>query len=156
MQRLLAQPVARENELAFRLVVNRKTEHAAQFLHAFRAHLFVEMNDDFGIGLGVEAMTALFQFGAELRKIVDFAIEDDPRAAVFVEYRLVAAGKVDDAEAAHSEPGAIGDVESFVVRTAVDDLLAHVVHQSFCNVALPSCAHHSGNSTHTCFSTLSQ
>ena len=63
----------------------------------------------------------------------------------------MAAGEVDDGEAAHAETGAVGDVESLIVGAAVHDLLAHVVHESFSDVALASRAHHSGNSTHGSF-----
>jgi hypothetical protein len=106
------------------------------------------MNNDFGIGICVEAMAALLQLRAQLGKIVDLAVVYDPRAAVFVEYRLVSARKVDDAKAPHSESSAILHQDAFIVGPAVDDLVAHVAHQSFCNVTLPSCADHSCNSAH--------
>ena len=60
----------------------------------------------------------------------------------------MAAGEVDDAEAAHAETSAVGDIESLVVGAAVHDLFAHMVHESFGDIALASCAHHSGDSTH--------
>jgi len=60
----------------------------------------------------------------------------------------MSAGEVDDGEAAHAETSAVGDVESLVVGAAVHDLVAHVVDESFADVALASCAHHSGDSTH--------
>ena len=62
----------------------------------------------------------------------------------------MAAGEIDDAEAAHAETRAVADVDSFIVRAAVDDLLAHVVDERFGDVALASCAHYSGDSTHKC------
>jgi hypothetical protein len=60
----------------------------------------------------------------------------------------MASGEVDNAETAHAKTGAVGDVDAFVVRTAVDDLFAHVVHKSFSDVALARCAHDSSDSTH--------
>jgi hypothetical protein len=98
--------------------------------------------------MSAEAMAAAFELGAEFWKVVNLAVVDDPCAAVFVEDRLMPTGEVDDAEAAHAETRAVGDVESLIVGTAVHDLLAHVVHESFGDVALASCAHHAGNSTH--------
>jgi hypothetical protein len=93
-------------------------------------------------------MTAAFEFGPEFGEIVNLAVENDPCAAVFVEDGLMASGEVDDAEAAHAEASAVSDVKSLIVGAAVHDLIAHVVHESFGDVALASCAHHAGNSTH--------
>src|SRR5450759_4098905 len=107
------------------------------------------MNDDFGVGVGVEAMAAAFELGAEFGKVVNLAVENDPCVAVFVENGLMASGEVDDGEAAHAEASAVGDVESLIVGAAVHDLLAHVVDESFGDVALASCAHHTGNSAHS-------
>src|ERR1017187_3807541 len=106
------------------------------------------MNNDFGVGVGVEAMAAAFELGAEFGEIVNLAVENDPCAAVFVEDGLMASGEIDDAEAAHAEASAVGDVKSLIVGAAVNDLVAHVVHESFRDVALASCAHHASDSTH--------
>src|SRR5208282_89272 len=103
------------------------------------------------IGPGVETVAALLQFRTKLGEVINLAVEYDPGTAVFVEYGLVAAGKIDDAEAPHAKPRAIGHVQPFVIGTAIDDLLAHVVHKSFGNIALTGCAHHSGNSAHLGF-----
>ena len=148
MQRLLAQAVAGEDQLSFRLVVDGESEHAAQLLDAVGAHVFVEMNDDFGVAVGLEAMALFFELGAEFEEVVNLAVENGPCAAVFVENRLMASGEVDDAESAHAETGAVGDVESLVVGAAVDDLLAHMVHECFGDIALASCANDSSDSTH--------
>src|SRR5271157_314049 len=106
------------------------------------------MNNDFGVGVGIEAMAAAFELGAEFGKVVNFAVENDPCVAVFVEDGLMSSGEVDDAEAAHAETSAVGDVETLVVGAAVHDLVAHMAHKCFGNVALASCAHHSSDSTH--------
>jgi hypothetical protein len=93
-------------------------------------------------------MAAAFELGLELEKIVNLTVINDPGAAIFVEDRLVAAREVDDTEATHAETRAIIDIEPLIVRAAVHDLLAHVVDESFRDIALASCAHHSGDSTH--------
>ena len=148
MHRLFAEAVAGDSQLAFRLVVDREREHAAQFLHALGAHVFVKMKDAFGIGFRREAMAAAFEVGTKLGKIVDFAVEDDPGAAVFVKDGLVAGGEIDDGKPAHAEARAIGYVDAFIVRAAMPDCVAHVAHESFGNVALARCADDSGNSAH--------
>src|SRR5262249_32201466 len=92
------------------------------------AHLFVEMHDDFGIGVGVKLVAAGDQFFAQFREIVDFAVEHDPDRLVFVVDGLVSAGEVNDAEPAHAEPGSAAGVDALVVRPAVDDGAAHAPH----------------------------
>src|SRR5208337_3141769 len=109
------------------------------------------MNDDFGVAVGVEAMAAAFEFGAEFGKVVNFAVEDDPGAAVFVEDRLMAAGEINDAEAPHPKSRAVLDEDALVVRTAVDDLVAHVPYESFGDIAHPGWTNDSSDSTHDLF-----
>src|ERR1019366_5893402 len=106
------------------------------------------MNDDFGVGVGVEAMAAAFELGAEFGKVVNLAVENVPGAASFVENGRIASGKVDDGEAAHAEASAVGGVESLVVGAALHDLLAHVVGESVRDVAFASWAHGSRDSPH--------
>ena len=69
MERLLAQTVARQNQFSFVFVVDGKAEHTAQLLHAFGAHFLVEVNDDFGVRLRVEAMAALSSSGRSSGKL---------------------------------------------------------------------------------------
>src|SRR2546421_5808602 len=98
MQRLLAETVTRQDKLPRHLVINGQPKHATELLHTIGAHLFIKVNDDFCIRLGIEAVTAAFQLRSKFGKIVDFPVKNDPRAAVFVENRLMASGQVDDAE----------------------------------------------------------
>src|SRR2546426_5986833 len=154
MEGLLAQAIARQNELALVFVVDGQPKHAAQLLHAVGAHFLIEVDNNFRIGLGVEAMAALFQFRAQFRKVVDLAVVNDPGAAVLVENGLVPARQIDDAETPHTQPGAVRDVDAFLVRSAMDDRVAHLAHESFGDVALPRRAHYSGDTTHILISIL--
>src|SRR5579859_1444527 len=86
------------------------------------------MNDDFGIGMGIEAVAAFLQFGTQFGKIVDFAVENNPDGFVLVEDRLMAASQIDDAEPTHSQSDAVFYKDSFVVRTAMHDGLTHSVN----------------------------
>src|SRR5882757_1448391 len=149
MKRLLAQTVPGQNKFALHLVINGQRKHAAQFLDAIRAQILVEMNDDFCIASGIEAMSAPFQLGTQLGKIVDLAVVDDPCAAIFVEHRLMSASEIDDAQAAHAQTGAVLDEDAFIVGPTVDDLIAHVADQRLGDVAFPSCAYDSSDTTHT-------
>ena len=60
--------------------------------------LFIQVHDDLGIGVRIEAMTLLFKGRAQFDVIEYLAVETDPDSPVFVVDRLLAAGKVDDAE----------------------------------------------------------
>src|SRR6267378_1162072 len=151
MQRLLAETISRQDKLPRHLVINGQPKHATELFDTVGTHLFVEVNDDFCIRLGIEAVTAAFQRRAKFGEIVDLPVINDPRSAVFVENRLMASGQVDDAQAAHSESRVVGDEDAFVIGTAVDDLIAHSPHESVGNVARPRCAYHSGDSTHERF-----
>jgi hypothetical protein len=93
-------------------------------------------------------MAAALEFRTKVGEVVNLTVENNPGAAVFVKYGLMAPGEIDDAEAAHAQTSAVGDMDSLVVGAAIHDLLAHMVHESFGNVALASCAHHSSDSTH--------
>src|ERR1700690_160399 len=96
VHRLLAKAVAGDGQLALWFVVDREREHAAQLLYALGAHVFVKMKDALGIGFRREAMAAAFKVGTKLGEIVDFAVVDDPRAAIFIKDGLVAGGEIDD------------------------------------------------------------
>ena len=64
------------------------------------ALLLVEMDDDFGVALGDEAVPGCHQPVAELLEVVDLAVLHHPHRAIFVGNRLMAAGDVDDAQSA--------------------------------------------------------
>jgi hypothetical protein len=83
------------------------------------------MNDDFGVRVGIKAVTAALEFLAKFREVVDFSVEDDPQTFVFVMDRLPSAGKVDDAQAPHTQSRWATGVNTLIVRTSVNDGLAH-------------------------------
>ncbi len=84
-------------------VVNGEREHAAQTVDALRAPFLVRVEDDFRIGAGAEAVAAARQFRPQVQEVVDLAVEHDGQGAVLVEHGLVAAGEVDDGQAAHAQ-----------------------------------------------------
>ena len=78
IERLFAEPVARQKEPLLRAIPDRKREHAVQFLQHLFAVLFVKMDQNFGVGVRVKLMPRLFEFLAQGAIIVNFAVEDDP------------------------------------------------------------------------------
>jgi hypothetical protein len=91
------------------------------------SEVFVEVYDDLGIRVGVEAVAPAFKLGTQPREVVNLAVEDHPDALVFVMDGLVTASQVDDAQPSHAETDAVLRVNAFVVRTAVYDGLAHTM-----------------------------
>ena len=83
------------------------------------------MDNNLRVSVSIEMVATSFEFAPQLEKIVDFTVENDPDAFVFVVNRLVAAGKVDDTEPAHAQAGWALGVNAFIVRTTVNDSLAH-------------------------------
>jgi hypothetical protein len=65
------------------------------------------------------------QLCIEARIVIQLAIEDDYDRPVFVGERLVPAGKVDDAQAAHPQPEPIFDEGAPIVGSPVSDGVAH-------------------------------
>jgi hypothetical protein len=57
--------------------------------------------------------------------VVDFAVEDDPDASVFITDGLVTGVNVDDAEAAHCQSDILLGKQAIVVWPTMDDLFIH-------------------------------
>src|SRR5581483_7629216 len=131
------------------LVVKRKGEHASKLLNAISAVLFVEMNDDFGVGVRGKAMAAGFQVRTKLLEIVDLAVVDDPNGFIFVEDGLVPAGQIDDAQTAHAQSNAGLYEDPFIIRTPVHNGLTHPVNRGGVHHSVRMSLHHSGNATHS-------
>src|SRR6478672_13745859 len=62
---------------------------------------------------------------AELLVVVDLAVEHDVDGPILVRHRLMPAGHVDDAEAAHADGDARRDVIPVVVGPAMPNGVAH-------------------------------
>ena len=141
IQRLDPQPVARkENARASRRVSRcaggtsipyGEGKHAAEFAHALFAPFFVGVDDDFGVRVRAKRVPASFERLAQLPEVVDFTVEDNSDIACFVEYGLVSAGKVNDAEAAHSQRRGWSDEEPVFVRAAMPKRLHHPARNGF-------------------------
>ena len=67
IQRLLAQPVAREKERPIGCVPDGKGKHPDQPIQAGRSQVFVQMEDRFGIGSGAEPVALFLEPGAQLQ-----------------------------------------------------------------------------------------
>ena len=121
VERLDADPIAREEEAPGAGVPDREREHAAEALDARVSPLLVAVHDDFRVGVRPEPVPAALELGAQRRKVVDLAVEDDPHRVVFVRQRLLAGGDVDDAQPAVGEADAFAEIEAVGVRAAMGD-----------------------------------
>lgn len=83
------------------------------------------MNNHLRIAVGVEVVAAALQLLAQLRKVIDFAVEHDPHTTIFVVNGLAAAGEVDNAEPAHAQADVSLRVDAFFIRTAMHNSLCH-------------------------------
>ncbi len=125
IKRSYAQPVSRQEQLLFTGVPNGDRELAIEVVQAVRAVILVQVQDDFRVAVGGEAMPAPLQFRAQFDVVEHLAVEDDPQAAVFIADRLVAAGEVDDAQAGVAKPHVRIAVHAESVRAAVPNHAQH-------------------------------
>jgi hypothetical protein len=105
------------------------------------------MNDRFGVGIGVEGMSALQEVLPQFLVVEDFPVENDLNGSILVVDRLVSSIQVDDAETPHPKSDARFEIESFVIGTTVNDRVAHPlqlvrIHRFSVQ------AHNSGNAAH--------
>src|SRR6266852_7760214 len=83
------------------------------------------MDNGFGIALSAVAMTAGFQPGTQLTMVVDFPVVNHPKTLVFIGDRLLPSLHVHDAEPPHSQAHVFLDEKSFIVWSAMHDLVVH-------------------------------
>src|SRR5438876_5601418 len=83
------------------------------------------MDDGFGIALSAVAMTASFQPGTQLTMVVDFPVVNNPQILVFIRDRLLPGLHVNDAEPPHSQTDIFLDEKTFIVWSAMHDLVVH-------------------------------
>ena len=68
VDRLDPEPVARDQDAVAAHVVQRERKHAAQMIDTGVTVVLVQMHDDFGIGIGAEAMAARFELASADRE----------------------------------------------------------------------------------------
>ena len=124
---LLTEAIAGTEELTGILIPDGKGEHATEAEDAIGAELLVGVEDGFGVGASSVAVAGLFEGGAEVGVVEDFAVENDEEGGVLIGHGLVAAGYVDDGEAAEAEGGVGVAVVTGVIGAAVADGVRHAL-----------------------------
>ncbi len=74
-------------------------------------------------------MTSPFKFLSQAELVVDFSIENNPKITRLVADGLMARGKVNDGESAHTQCCSGIAVDSFVVRPPMGEAFIHALHQ---------------------------
>ena len=124
-ERLLAQTVARREQLLTTAVVDGEGEHALETVDAGRAELLVGVENDFGVARGPEPMASGLEQRPQRAVVVDLAVEDDPAGLVLVGHRLMPAGAIDDRQPPMTERHPLAVVESVAVRAAMPERIGH-------------------------------
>ena len=126
VERLDAEPVARDHEAPLAPVPDRHPELAANALRERQADLLVEVRQDLGVAVAREAVAAE-ELAADVLVVVELAVLDGPDGGVLVADRLVAAFHVDDAEPPDAERDSGLEVRAAVVRPAVRHGIGHPI-----------------------------
>src|SRR5712691_8060105 len=102
IQRLLAKPITCCQETVAISVPNGEGEHAAQVLDTLITVLLIGVNDSLSITTCGKVMTMTLQFFPQLPVVIDFAIEDNHDALIFIKNGLMAASQVNNREATYA------------------------------------------------------
>src|SRR5437867_6748177 len=106
------------------------------------------MEDRLGVAPGPIAMPARLKKGPEGRMVIDFAVEGDPNALVFVCHRLVAPRDIHDGQPAMPKPDRSFNPEALIIGTAVDQRVPHGLEAAFLDGFLRIEFEDSDNSAH--------
>ena len=129
VQRFDAEAVARQQQRPLRGIPDGEREHSSELGDALRSELLVEVEHRLCIALGTEDVAARDEAAPQFAIVVDLAIEDDDLRAVLVEYRLLPAAQVDDAQSPHPQADRALHVEALFVRAAVLERGAQALQQ---------------------------
>ena len=98
VKRLDAETVAGAEQSLRTLIPYREGKHTAELIETGRPIFFVSVHHHFGIGAGAVAVASLFERGAQIGMVEDFAVVDDPDVAGLVGERVLTKRReVDDA-----------------------------------------------------------
>ena len=118
-ERLLAQPIASQQELPPAVIPHGEGEHAAQVVEEPGALLLVEVHDHLCVRPRPKAVPPALELGAQFDEVVDLAVQDNPYRAVFIRDGLLAGREIDDRQTPARQADRPGHVMPRVVRPAV-------------------------------------
>jgi hypothetical protein len=121
-------------------------EHSTEMLGRLVAVLLVQMDDDFGIGVGGERVSPANQVLPKLAIVVDLTIEHDGDGPILIVDRLVAPFEIDDAEPPHPDAHVASRVKTVVIGPPMGDARTHALHHR--GIDGSTVAGHRTNPTH--------
>ena len=119
-------------------------------LDAIVTILLIGMNNGFCVTIRGKVMTTLLKFFLKLTIVIDFPVENNEDVLLFVEDGLMAAGKVNNGEAAHTQCSPITYPYSLIVWPTVANGLAHALYELLCAVTATLSVNKSSYSAHQC------
>src|ERR1044072_592554 len=154
IERLLADAIACDEELASAGIPDGKSKHSAEMLKAKRTVLLISMYDRFGFRMRFELMAARFKLAVQFTMVVDLAVEDDRDLAVASGHRLTSALKINDRQPPHANRDLLLDDSPLLSRAAMANHVTHPAkHVVGCaRVAMLISRNKSGDATHLIFS----
>ena len=139
--------VTGKEQLLFACIPNGHAKLAIKICKHLGAFFFVEVQEDFGICVGIELVTTCFQVGTKFNVIEDFSVVNDPEGLVFIVDRLITTGKVNDAESSGCKTGDVIHVDAEGIWATVPDQAKHTTEETFVR-ALAAKINYSCYSTH--------
>src|SRR5579872_5593168 len=95
------------------------------------------MEDHFGIGARLELVARRLQAGAQFRKVVNLAVEDNPDRAVFIAHGIAPAGsQVNDGQSPVSQAHTVTGPHSIVIWPPVTNCVRHAADLPWVDGAL--------------------
>jgi hypothetical protein len=87
--------------------------------------LFIQVDNRFRVASRGVVVAEGLQLGAQLRMVIDFAVEDNPKALVLIRDRLMAGLYIDDAEPPYGKTNIPLHEKTVVIGAAMRDLETH-------------------------------
>src|SRR5256885_15355509 len=149
VQRLLTHSIPSYYERSSLPIPDCKSKHPTQILDTILAILLIRMNEDFGIGGGIDFMALGNQVLADRHIIIDLPVQYDPDDLIFIVDRLVTGLEIDDTQPPHAECHMVHQHHAFIVRPSVLDAVTHCLQdRSVVPVVIALSKDKSGYTTH--------
>src|SRR5437899_2496671 len=103
VQRLFAEAIACQQQTLAVFIPQPESKHSPKMVNTIRTVVLIEVHDHLSVTVCIELVTASFQLVSEFGEIVDFAIENDPDAAIFVVDGLMPGRQIDNAKPPHAQ-----------------------------------------------------
>ena len=125
VERFDPQSIPRQNESAPTRIPESDRKHAVEVADEVEPVIFVQVDEDLGIGACVKVVAACFQLAPEFGDVIDLAVVNRPHGPIFVVDGLLAGVEIDNREAPHGEADVTLEIDAVVVRTPVDEGRTH-------------------------------